>query len=126
MSILRMASFNASYALFLKLVSGAIRTIAISASAMGGALVCFRKGTTDLLKGDSIRHTNDRIFLAYQMPECQGAAIFGISMRLLALTLSFLAYQMPCDGIHPDGDARQGRGASPATDGAKRACASEN
>src|SRR6266576_4526138 len=53
MSILRMASFKASYALFLKLVSGAIRTIAISASAMvGDALVCFRRGTTNLLSGD--------------------------------------------------------------------------
>src|SRR5216684_7462722 len=52
MSILRMASFKASYALFLKLVSGAIRTIAISASAMmGGALVCFRTGMPDLLRG---------------------------------------------------------------------------
>src|SRR5205823_8453635 len=39
-------------ALFLKLVSGAIRTIAISASAMvGDALVCFRTGTTNLLWG---------------------------------------------------------------------------
>jgi hypothetical protein len=37
----------------LKLVSGAIRTIAISASAMvGNALVGFRRGTTDLLHGD--------------------------------------------------------------------------
>src|SRR5579871_2771168 len=34
MSIFRMASFSASYALFLKLVSGTIRTTAISASAM--------------------------------------------------------------------------------------------
>src|ERR1700675_4899466 len=34
MSIFRIASFKASYALFLKLVSGAIPTIAISASAM--------------------------------------------------------------------------------------------
>src|ERR1019366_9825561 len=53
MSILRIASFKASYALFLKLVSGTIRTIAISASAIvGGALVCLRAGTTDLLQGD--------------------------------------------------------------------------
>src|ERR1700680_2526496 len=49
MSILRMASFKASYALFLKLVSGTIRTIAMSASAMvSAALVCLRIGTTDL------------------------------------------------------------------------------
>jgi hypothetical protein len=45
-----MASFKASSAMFMKLVSGAIRTIAISASAMvGGALVCFRSGTMSLL-----------------------------------------------------------------------------
>jgi hypothetical protein len=38
--------------LFLKLVSGAIRSIAISASAMvGGALVGFRMDTIDLLCG---------------------------------------------------------------------------
>src|SRR6202048_574807 len=55
MSILRMASFKASYALFLKLVSGTIRTIAISASAMvGGALVCFRVGTTISPAGDVV------------------------------------------------------------------------
>jgi hypothetical protein len=36
--------------LFLKLVSGAIRTIAMSASAIvGGALLCFRMDTTNLL-----------------------------------------------------------------------------
>src|SRR3954452_13048872 len=54
MSILRMASFKASYALFLKLDSGAIRTIAMSASAMfGNALVGFRSDTTILLQWES-------------------------------------------------------------------------
>src|SRR3984893_13110164 len=56
MSILRMASFKASYALFLKLVSGAILTIVMSASAMvGDALVCLRIGTTDLRTTDLLR-----------------------------------------------------------------------
>src|ERR1700730_14741946 len=56
MSILRMASFKASYALFLKLVSGTIRTIAISASAMvGAALVGLRIGMTDLRTIDLLR-----------------------------------------------------------------------
>jgi hypothetical protein len=46
--------------LFLKLVSGAIRTIAISASAMvDGALVCFRAGTTNLFsRGDAFYYKN--------------------------------------------------------------------
>jgi hypothetical protein len=83
--------------LFLKLVSGAIRTIAISASAMvGGALVCFRSGTMILQWGEaSFTRIIVGRFLAYQMPGCQGDVIFGIFKGWLALTTSFLAYQMP-------------------------------
>src|SRR6476620_11616839 len=65
MSILRMASFKASYALFLKLLSGAIRTIAISASAMfGNALVGFRSDTTNLLQWGVVfyRIINGKVF----------------------------------------------------------------
>src|SRR5258708_15866481 len=70
MSILRMASFKASYALFLKLVSGTIRTIAISASAMvGGALVCFLMGTTDLPRGDLFYQNN--IGFIFGMPNAR-------------------------------------------------------
>src|ERR1700733_9754585 len=79
MSIFRMASFKASYALFLKLVSGTIRTIAISASAMvGGALVCFRVGMTNLLGGRRLIKTITELFLAYQMPGCQVTYDFNI------------------------------------------------
>src|SRR5216683_4322393 len=97
MSILRMASFKASYALFLKLVSGAIRWIAISASAMvGGALVGFRMDTIDLLCGEtSLNRRISNRFLAYQIPGCQVASVFGTSRRYPVLTTSSLAYQMP-------------------------------
>src|SRR6202011_4710394 len=100
MSILRMGSFKASYALFLKLVSGTIRTIAISASAMvGAALVCLRIGTTDLrtlisFVGDVLYQKNIRRFLAYHMPECQVTHIFSISTPYRTLTTSLLAYQI--------------------------------
>src|SRR6266478_1297062 len=112
MSILRMASFKASYALFLKLVSGAIRTIAISASAMvGNALVCFRTGTTDLLHGRRLVERISDLFLAYQMPECQVARVFYISLPCHALTILSLAYQMPYPPVvrRPDPMPRQGR-----------------
>jgi hypothetical protein len=57
----------------LKLVSGAILTIAISASAMiGVALVCFRVDTTILQMREmpAYQKTTER-FLACQMPDCQ-------------------------------------------------------
>src|SRR5665213_793019 len=110
MSILRMASFKASYALFLKLVSGAIRTIAISASAMvGDALVGFRSGTTlSLLLWETScsRLLVDR-FLAYQIPECQDDLIFSILRQPLALTIGFLAYQMPYERVRRKTAARE-------------------
>src|SRR3954452_25385495 len=96
MSILRMASFKASYALFLKLLSGAIRTIAISASAMfGNALVGFRSDTTNLLQWESsFTGILTGKFLAYQIPECQAAYFLQRSNPRFALTSWLLAYQM--------------------------------
>src|SRR3569832_2356033 len=97
MSILRMASFKASYALFLKLLSGAIRTIAMSASVMfGNALVGFRSDTTILLQWES-SFTGIMIekFLAYQMPECQAGYFLRRSRWCSGLTSWLLAYQMP-------------------------------
>src|ERR1700730_2418124 len=81
MSILRMASFKASYALFLKLVSGAIPTIAISASAMMGcALVCFRDGTMISSKGRPLLSDNIDI-------------IFGIPNARMSSCLYFQGFQ---------------------------------
>src|SRR4029078_10389153 len=96
MSILRMASFKASYALFLKLLSGAIRTIAISASAMfGNALVGFRSDTTNLLQWESsVTGLLTGKFLAYHMPECQAAYFLRHSRQCRSLTNWLLAYQM--------------------------------
>src|SRR5215831_11529499 len=101
MSILRMASFKASYALFLKLLSGAIRTIAISASAMfGNALVGFRSDTTNLLQWESsFTGLLARKFLAYHMPECQAAYFLRHSKACGGLTSCLLAYQMPSPAI---------------------------
>src|SRR3954466_9877346 len=101
MSILRMASFKASYALFLKLDSGAIRTIAISASAMfGNALVGFRSDTTNLLQWESsFTGLLTGKFLAYQIPECQAAYFLQHSGRRDRLTNWLLAYQMPSPAI---------------------------
>src|SRR5438309_11527971 len=97
MSILRMASFKASYALFLKLLSGAIRTIAMSASAMfGNTLVGFRSDTTILLQWESsFTGILTGKFLAYQIPECQAGYFLQRSHLPLALTSWLLAYQMP-------------------------------
>src|SRR3569832_724428 len=102
MSILRMASFKASYALFLKLLSGAIRTIAISASAMfGNALVGFRSDTTNLLQWESsFTGILTGKFLAYQMPECQAGDFLQHSKRCRGLTSWLLAYQMPSPAIY--------------------------
>src|SRR3954447_26552662 len=101
MSILRMASFKASYALFLKLDSGAIRTIAISASAMfGNALVGFRSDTTNLLQWESsFTGLLTGKFLAYQIPECQAAYFLQRSKVRCSLTSWLLAYQMPSPAI---------------------------
>src|SRR3954463_15765238 len=101
MSILRMASFKASYALFLKLDSGAIRTIAISASAMfGNALVGFRSDTTNLLQWESFfTGLLTGKFLAYQIPECQAAYFLQRSRVRCSLTSWLLAYQMPSPAI---------------------------
>src|SRR6476469_4203580 len=101
MSILRMASFKASYALFLKLDSGAIRTIAISASAMfGNALVGFRSDTTNLLQWESsFTGILTGKFLAYHMPECQAAYFLRRSNSCDDLTSWLLAYQMPSPAI---------------------------
>src|SRR5262245_61469395 len=101
MSILRMASFKASYALFLKLLSGAIRTIAMSASAMfGNALVGFRSDTTILLQWESsFTAILTGKFLAYHMPECQAAYFLRRSRRRGGLTSWLLAYQMPSPAI---------------------------
>jgi hypothetical protein len=56
--------------LFLKLLSGAILTIAISASAMlGCASGCFRKNTTDLLQGRRLYHMN--ISFIFGMPNAR-------------------------------------------------------
>src|SRR6266702_233112 len=101
MSILRMASFKASYALFLKLLSGAIRTIAMSASAMfGNALVGFRSDTTILLQWESsFTGILTGKFLAYHMPACQAAYILQRSNRCAGLTSWLLAYQMPSPAI---------------------------
>src|SRR3954452_4454769 len=97
MSILRMASFKASYALFLKLLSGAIRTIAISASAMfGNALVGFRSDTTNLLQWESsFTGLLTGKFLAYHMPECQAGYFLRRLTAPRGLTSWLLAYQMP-------------------------------
>src|SRR3954453_677279 len=97
MSILRIACFKASYALFLKLLSGAIRTIAISASAIfGNALVGFRSDTTNLLQWESsFTGILTGKFLAYQMPECQAAYFLQHSNPSSSLTSWLLAYQMP-------------------------------
>src|SRR3569833_3084819 len=97
MSILRMASFKASYALFLKLLSGAIRTIAMSASAMfGNALDGIRSDTTNLLQWES-SYTGILTgkFLAYHMPECQGGYFLRRSRASSSLTSWLLAYLMP-------------------------------
>src|SRR4051812_27419993 len=101
MSILRMASFKASYALFLKLDSGAIRTIAISASAMfGNALVGFRSDTTNLLQWESsFTGLLTGKFLAYHMPACQAAYFLQRSKGRSGLTSWLLAYQMPSPAI---------------------------
>src|SRR5437868_12768017 len=101
MSILRMASFKASYALFLKLDSGAIRTIAISASAMfGNALVGFRSDTTILLQWESsFTGILTGKFLAYQIPVCQAAYFLQRSRLRRSLTSWLLAYQMPSPAI---------------------------
>src|SRR6478735_1190525 len=101
MSILRMASFKASYALFLKLLSGAIRTIAISASVMfGNALVGFRSDTTNLLQWESsFTGLLTGKFLAYHMPECQAGYFLRRSKSCSSLTSWLLAYQMPSPAI---------------------------
>src|SRR6478736_3925557 len=101
MSIFRMASFKASYALFLKLLSGAIRTIAMSASAMfGNALVGFRSDTTILLQWESsFTGIFTGKFLAYQMPECQAGYFLRYSNKCRGLTSWLLAYQMPSPAI---------------------------
>src|SRR6266568_8423373 len=114
MSILRMASFKASYALFLKLLSGAIRTIVMSASAMfGNALVGFRSDTTILLQWGVVFY---RIitgkFLAYHMPECQAGCFLRHSRRCISLTNWLLAYQMPSLAIF-DPSRRSHRGLMP-------------
>src|SRR3954454_17814277 len=101
MSILRMASFKASYALFLKLLSGAMRTIAMSASAMfGNALFDFRSDTTILLQWESsFTGILTGKFLAYQIPECQAAYFSQHSKVRCSLTSWLLAYQMPSPAI---------------------------
>src|SRR5712672_2720004 len=77
MSILRMASFKASYALFLKLVSGTIRTIAISASAMVcDALVSFRTGTTDLLRRRCLSSENFELIIGIPNARLSSCASF--------------------------------------------------
>src|SRR3569833_1699442 len=88
MSILRIASRNASYALFLKLVSGAMRAIAMSASAMmGSALVGFCVDKTVLLVRERSPYSifGPR-FLACQMPDCQAARFFSVSTSSMRLT----------------------------------------
>src|SRR5579871_4162148 len=85
-----MASFSASYALFLKLVSGTIRTTAMSASAM--------------LNDASVVSS-----LAYRINKNHNSIIFGMPharmsscqrfQHLRDLTSSFLAYQMPYEPI---------------------------
>src|SRR4029079_19788494 len=100
MSILRMASFKASYALFLKLLSGAIRTIAMYASAMfGNALVGFRSDTTNLLQWESsFTGILTGKFLAYHMPECQGGYFLRRSTAHRGLTNLLLTYQNTSHG----------------------------
>jgi hypothetical protein len=69
----------------------------MSASAMmGGALICFRTGMTDLLRKEtSFTRRMTGLFLAYQMPECQVTRLFSTSTWFHALTTLLLAYQMP-------------------------------
>src|SRR5581483_1213885 len=114
MSILRMASFKASYALFLKLLSGAIRTIAMFASAMfGNALVGFRSDTTILLQWESsFTGIFTGKFLAYHMPECQAGYFLRRYRARSDLTSWLLAYQMPSLAIF-DPSWRSNQGLSP-------------
>jgi hypothetical protein len=48
-----------------------------------------------LWRETSLNRLISEIFLAYQMPRCQEDVIFAISSHRLALTIMFLAYQMP-------------------------------
>ncbi len=43
----------------------------------------------------STTRNNVKIFLAYQMPECQDDSYFSNFALQRALTIKFLAYQMP-------------------------------
>src|SRR6476646_9724840 len=53
----------------------------MSASAMvGDALLCFCGSMTDLLRGRRLDDQNPVLFLAYQMPDCQVAHVFSVSV----------------------------------------------
>src|SRR5437762_9886228 len=78
---------------------------------VGNALVGFRRGTINLLAREMSLTRISSLFLAYQMPECQVARVFSISLHCPALTIPSLAYQMPypaCWAAGPDAAASAG------------------